>query len=208
MSRATTLILLALWLAAIAVGTRVLLAHERTAGASAGAPQHWPQESRLPRTENLPTLVMFAHPKCPCTKASLEELALVMDRCQGRVQGIVTFLQPAGAAFDWSRTALWQSASAIPGVTVLADDEGREAACFGVQTSGQVLLYGANQHLEFSGGITPARGHTGDNAGRETILAALQSYEAPEKPEPKQTKTQVFGCCLRTPPSDLPTPTP
>ncbi len=44
--------------------------------------------------------------------------------------------------------------------------------------------------LLFSGGITGARGHAGDNAGRAAIVALLNQLN------PATTATNVFGCSL------------
>jgi hypothetical protein len=73
------------------------------------------------------------------------------------------------------------------------DHDGVEARRFGAATSGQVILYDARGTLLFSGGITPARGHSGDSTGRDAILALLidGSSEASETP--------VFGCSLFDP---------
>ena len=55
---------------------------------------------------------------------------------------------------------------------MLRDDDGAEARRFGAETSGQTLLYDARGALAFSGGITGARGHAGDNAGRASLRRA------------------------------------
>jgi hypothetical protein len=102
----------------------------------------------------------------------------------------VLFYKPAGEADAWAKTDLWQSAAALPGVTVLADDDGREAQRFNSTTSGQVVLYDTAGRLLFSGGITGARGHAGDNAGRSAIVALLNRGVAAHK------ETPVFGCAL------------
>jgi hypothetical protein len=94
---------------------------------------------------------------------------------------------------DWERTGLWDAASAIPGVTALRDEDGREASVFRAETSGQTFLYAPDGHLLFSGGTTGARGHAGDNAGRATILALLTNGTA------DRHGTPVFGCSLFAP---------
>jgi hypothetical protein len=78
----------------------------------------------------------------------------------------------------------------LPDVTVLRDDAGVEARRFGAETSGQVLLYGADGRLMFSGGATGARAHPGDNLGRASIVALLNHAATLE------TTTPVFGCPL------------
>ena len=81
-------------------------------------------------------------------------------------------------------------------VAVRVDPEGVEARRFGSQTSGQIMLYDADGQLLFSGGITAARGHSGDNAGRNAILSLLTSGSS------EQRGTPVFGCPLFSEPSN------
>jgi len=133
---------------------------------------------------------MFAHPRCPCTRASIGELESLLARCAGQVSAHIVFLKPAGVDEHWLKTDLWRRAAAIPGVTVHTDDGGVEARRFRSETSGNVLLYDQTGRLLFQGGITMSRGHAGDNPGRNAIIALLQH----EKPQ--QSRTPVFGCSL------------
>ena len=158
--------------------------------AGAQAPAEWPSDSRIRPAPEVPTLLMMVHPHCPCSRASIGELALLMAKVQGRVKANVLFVRPKGFAEDWEKTSLWSSAAIIPGVSVLADNEGVEASRFRSQTSGQVMLYGADGQLLFSGGITAARGHSGDNAGRSAIVTLLTNDGLTIK------QTPVFGCPL------------
>jgi len=73
---------------------------------------------------------------------------------------------------------------------VSVDVDGVEARRFGVATSGSTLLYDAAGNLLFLGGITGARGHSGDNAGMSAVLAGIRTGCA----DPDQTP--VFGCSL------------
>jgi hypothetical protein len=138
---------------------------------------------------------MFAHPQCPCTSASLGELAIVMAHSQDRLNADVFFYLPPGQPSSWVRTDLWQKASAIPGVRVFEDRDSAVAQTFGAFTSGQTLLYDANGRLQFKGGITAYRGHSGDNAGRSSIMALLQN--GPSRPDTLPVETPVLGCSLR-----------
>jgi hypothetical protein len=103
---------------------------------------------------------------------------------------VVLFVHPDAAPADWEKTDLWQSAAAIPGVSVFTDTNGVEAQRFGAQTSGQTILYDAQGKLLFQGGITAGRGHEGDNAGEDSIVALVHGEE------PVVRKTPVFGCPL------------
>jgi hypothetical protein len=102
----------------------------------------------------------------------------------------VLFHQPREAAPDWGHTALRDHVDAIPGVTILEDPDGREAARFGAMTSGHAVFYDRQRQLRFAGGITPARGHEGSNHGREAIHHLLQRRTAVNVSAP------VFGCDL------------
>ena len=90
----------------------------------------------------------------------------------------------------WEKSDLWNAAVALPDTTVVRDDDGREAERFGAVTSGQTLLYDAQGTLLFSGGITGARGHAGDNAGRASLVALLNRVPG------AHSATDVFGCSL------------
>lgn len=182
-----------LWLGCAVAGLSVLWQWDNGAGESANAPKDWPAASHLVRASDSPTLVMLAHPHCSCTRASLAELAEVLARATDRPKTIVVFLKPASFGDGWEQTDLWQTASRLPNVVVVKDDEGREAQAFGAATSGQTLLYDKRGALQFSGGITGARAHQGDNAGRQSLLALLSGGPG-ARPE-----TSVFGCPLFTP---------
>jgi hypothetical protein len=183
-----TIVLGATWIAALAFGMRVLFKYETTPGSVGPVVTHWPAASIVPRPTGKPTLLMLAHPHCPCTRASIAELAQIMAHAHDQANAYVLFIKPEDAGTDWDDTDLRRSAAAIPGVTVLTDENGIEAARFGGQTSGHTLVFDRNGALVFSGGITASRGHIGPNAGESAVLAAL-------KEEPlDRTQTPVFGC--------------
>ena len=180
----------ACWLGAVGAGLWVVRAYDNAPGVSADAPVRWPASTHLVRAATGPTLVMLAHPMCPCTRASIDELAEALARSTAPARTYVLFIRPAGFAEGWERSELWQRAARIPGVTPIRDDEGVEAARFGTSTSGQTLLYAADGSLLFSGGITGSRGHAGDNDGRAGLVALLTRAGR------GQTRTNVFGCPL------------
>ena len=144
---------------------------------------------------------MMAHPKCPCTRATVGELALLMAHTQGRVTAHVLLIKPRGAPDNWEKTDLWYSAARIPGVHVLTDTDGIEAGRFHATTSSQTMLYDKDARLLFSGGITASRGHSGDNTGRSAIVLLLMQGES------EQTETLVFGCPLFDPSDECRTDT-
>jgi len=180
----------AVWVMMIGVGLGLLWAYENAPGPVAVPPSQWPADSRIQPAADRATLIMLAHPHCPCTRASIGELSRLMTQAQDRVTTYVLFLKPAGSSDDWEKTDLWQSAASIPGVNVVVDDIGAEAQRFQVVTSGQTVLYDAEGCLLFSGGITGSRGHFGDNAGRSAIVSLLNTGKA------ERSETFAFGCPL------------
>jgi hypothetical protein len=78
----------------------------------------------------------------------------------------------------------------MPDVHLIEDPGGCEAARFGAQTSGDVLLYGADARLLFRGGITPGRGHVGDNPGWDAIIRLISGGST------SLSEAPVFGCPL------------
>lgn len=178
-----------LWLLLIAIGGTLLWRFETRPGPSVGPAYRWPATSQLATQSNRPTLVIFAHPQCPCTRATLSELDRVLARVGDRVETHVVFVRPGGVAAGWEASDLWTAAKAIPGVQVEVDEHGAEAKRFGAVTSGHTLLYSDGQ-LQFSGGITGARGHAGDNEGEDALVAFLTTGRS------NRTSTPVFGCSL------------
>lgn len=178
------------WFASAGTGLWVVWAWDNRPGAAATPPLVWPQEGVVALASDRPTLVLLAHPQCSCTQATLTELAEVLARAHVHPKTYVLFLKPQGFPADWSDTPLWQQAAALPGVTVVRDDDGRKARQFGAETSGQVVLYDAHATLVFSGGITGSRGHAGENAGRAAIVGFLNESAAGRRATP------VFGCSL------------
>ena len=180
----------AAWMTALALGGRTLFKYETTPGRVGPIPSRWPAASVVPRPTDKPMLLMLAHPHCPCTRASIAELAQIMAHAVGKANACVLFMKPHNASSDWDDTDLRRSAAAIPGVTVLTDENGTEAARFGGETSGHTLVFDRNGVLVFSGGITASRGHAGENAGENAVLAALNQEAI------GRSQTPVFGCSL------------
>lgn len=168
-----------------------LMSYQTQAGAAAVSPPgDWPAGSGLAFDARRSNLVIFAHPQCPCTRATLDELELVLTQRRSEIQATLCVFDPDGVPATWTQTSLVRAAKAIPGLTVMADRSGAIAAKFGVMTSGQTLMFDRQGRRIFSGGITGTRGHAGENRGRNLVLA-LAKGEICESPQ-----TPVFGCAL------------
>lgn len=187
-----------LWGLLMAYGLKILWDYDGAPGRAAAPPAQWPTDSALPRDPAVPTLVMFVHPRCPCTQASVAEFTLGLAQAAQPVRTTMVFLAPAHLTPAWVDGALWQRANALPGVAAWRDLDGIETARFRVATSGTIVLYDAAGHLLFHGGITLNRGHAGDNPGRRALVAWLSGTStAPHT-------TPVFGCPLFDAPASCP----
>jgi hypothetical protein len=184
-----------LWLPAVSYGIHVMWSYATTPGQPAEPPRLWPGGEPIQRHQGQATLLLFAHPQCACTRASLGELAILMAHAQGKLAAAVFFYRPTSEDSSWTRTDLWRTATAIPGVHAFEDRDAEIAKHFGVFTSGEALLYSAEGLLLFEGGITAYRGHSGDNAGRKAITTLLGDVFPSASSVP--VTTPVFGCSLR-----------
>lgn len=173
-----------LWVVAVGLGSVRFMAY-------AGKPGRQPPSQKVVSARgDRYSLVMFVHPDCPCSRASLAELGHLARMESDLLSISVQFVEVAGAARGSERGDLWAQARAIPGAVVSVDRGGWRAKEYGARVSGFTLLYGPDGHLLFQGGITQARGHEGDSVGRASILAHLRERPAPAR------AAQVFGCSL------------
>lgn len=182
-----------LWLCALAYGLRERFLYETTAGAVGTTPQYFPVASRLPRAPDRSTLFMFIHAECPCTRASLHELAALVKRDGAPLRPVLVVAPAIDPAQPWEQTPAAALAARIPGLLLFADATEAEASRFGAETSGFVALYDAQGKLQFAGGITASRGHEGDNLGRRTIR------ELTAHPVAHHAQHAVYGCPLAAP---------
>lgn len=181
-----------LWLSASVAGVCYMASYGNTAAEkNVSYPKTFPKESLIERNAGQSTLLFFAHPKCPCTRASLHELNRLITDVNGKLKVYVVFMKPRNADENWTQTDLRSIAETIPDAQILIDESERETRIFNAQTSGLILLYDAQGNLRYDGGITSSRGHEGDNAGRQAIFRILtqDDNETAEMP--------VFGCPLR-----------
>ncbi len=183
------LVAAAIWAVALAAGFGALAAYQNSPGPASLRSSAWPGGTSLPLSKGVPTIVMVVHPLCPCTRASMFELSKLMADVRGRLSGyvIVVGSKVTGPAGE---SAAFHRAETIPGIRPIADDQGTYSRRFGAATSGQVYLYDETGRLQFSGGVTPARGHIGPNHGTAAITSFIESRHL------TRVSTKVFGCLL------------
>lgn len=181
-----------LWSATVAFGVVATLRHESIPGPATEPPAAWPAAAKIRPDTTRPNLLVFVHPHCACTGATLKELAKALRLTADHPTATrIVFVRPTGAPADWHLTDTLDLARSIPHATTVIDDDDADATRFDIETSGDVLLYDpAGRHLLFHGGITASRGHEGDNASADALIAALRGDAHPSPIHP------VFGCAL------------
>jgi hypothetical protein len=175
-------------------GLITLSAFESAPGEFAAGPTVWPRAGNIKAHGDRPELLVYAHPFCACTNATISELARLEAARPAYLPvpavTVIVFRPTADSA--WQRTSLELRAARMRDVRFVWDDGGIEAKSFGATTSGTVMLYGADGKLQFRGGITGSRGHEGENFGLSELRALLVG--TPRLPTAKTSK--VFGCAL------------
>lgn len=169
--------------------TLVTIGHFMQLSAVPGASAAAPESSK----DNRNTLLIFLHPRCPCSRATMSELARAVAKFENPVNITVFFNISDSADSDWKSTSLYEQAARLPSAKLVADVGGEQTKRYGVETSGQVLVYRHDGQLTFAGGVTGSRGHEGDNNGKARLIAAINSGGS------VSAKSLVYGCQLSTP---------
>lgn len=177
---------LALWACALVVGFGALHRASSIPGEALAAPARWPASAAIPPDETRPTLLLFAHPHCPCTRATVRQLA-TLDALRGGAVRVVALL--SGPAVDErAADSLAAHAAGALRASIVPDPSGEEARRFGATTSGHAILYSPRGDALFSGGVTPGRGHEGRSDSLDALARALRTASPSRDPFP------VFGC--------------
>ena len=181
-----------LWAATVGAMYQTIRRFETTPGREAVALPSWPAKSQIHPAHDRWTLVMLIHPRCGCSRASIQELERIIGMTGPALQTYVVVYRPADFRTAWERTDVFDAASRLQRAKVVIDAEGQEARLFGGYTSGQTYLYDQNGKLRFSGGITSLRGHAGANRGSMDIVDIVHS-------KAQQSAHPVYGCAIVPP---------
>lgn len=178
------------WSLLVCTGVLLLGHYSNNPGKAAAAPDVWPGSVEMALSEEKPTLLVLLHPQCSCSRSTLRELERLMAVVGDEVDTRAVFFDASSMDSDWVEGDLWEIARAIPHVTSFRDTDGQLIKQFGAFTSGQTLLYDTTGKLLFKGGITPSRGHEGDNKGKQYLLAILRNQVI------ETNESLVFGCSI------------
>ncbi|WP_435022672.1 RedB protein (plasmid) [Tundrisphaera sp. TA3] len=185
---AAATVAIALWLGMVAAGFRAIEVHETTAGDVGRVPASWPDATTLDFVPRRPNVLMAVHPRCPCTRASLD-LLLAGTRGMALDASIrLLVYRPEDATPDWGGASVMPFVGSGGGAAVVDDPGGREAATFGLVTSGAVAAYDGEGRLRFSGGLTAVRGRDIPSRGAEALGSVLSGRD------PSTGSSSVFGC--------------
>lgn len=179
-----------LWALLLAAGAGALSLYEFKGSVPTGLADQWPDNPAIRLDAERPTLLMFLHPRCPCSAASIAQLDRVLSRYSGRFRVYILFARPSGVPEDWDDGTNIEAARRLPDSTLLIDPEGALAQRFGARHSGMVQAFDREGNRLFSGGITASRGHLGDSLGSLSLLD-IGAGKAPGV-----AATPVFGCSL------------
>lgn len=195
--------LIAVWFFVVAGGWWSAKRYEFSVNAplSHGIVTSWPAESALVRSDRRPTLLLFLHPKCPCSRATMNELSRLLAATNATKaiapRLLVVATVPTAANDAWWDTDTVAQSKQIGQSTLFVDRGGREAARFGATTSGTVMLFDESGRRRYAGGITVSRGHEGPNAGSDCLVDLLGGKAG------RTSDLPVFGCRLCLPDPEI-----
>jgi hypothetical protein len=198
-ARLSSCALLASWLLVIAAGWWCLddYAYSINAPLDVDPVEHWPLQSSIARQRGDSTLLLFLHPKCPCSQATLTELDRLLtslEKSSVRVPRLVVVSTvPDSADESWLDSATTRRAELLPNAELFVDRGGRESDRFGATSSGLVMLFDETGGRQFAGGVTEARGHEGSNIGSDRLASILRGDASHFHEIP------AFGCRLCLP---------
>jgi hypothetical protein len=188
-----------LWGGLMAAGYVWLLRYSFAAGQGAPAADTMPAAFDSPSTRGRPQLVLALHPHCPCSRATLKELAKILTLAPHASDVTVLMYAPSNEPDSWSEGPQLKECRRM-NYRIHTDPDGRLAASLGTLTSGAVLLYDGRGRLQYQGGITASRGHEGDNAGAQAIVDILNGRSGSSATLP------VFGCPIQQGPAPRSSP--
>ncbi|MEP3480482.1 MAG: hypothetical protein ABJZ55_14620 [Fuerstiella sp.] len=180
--------LMAAWGITVLGGVLAVTAYSNSPGAQQDTGDEWPADSTISLHSDLPTILLFVHPKCPCSLATVRELQRSLGNDSDAMSIQIGLYGPEDRDDSWTDTRLKKLAEQAFADSTFVDRNGTEAKRFGAITSGHVLAFSPTGRCLFRGGVTSARGHEGDNLGLEALRQIVAGTPN------SCTTTPVFGC--------------
>src|SRR5690606_38939176 len=144
----------------------------------------WPEASSIVRHAQRPTLLLFLHPHCACSRATVEELERLNTLAPSSSLPAIYIVAsaPPDVGDHWWSSSLMGRTARLPNARIINDAGGVETTRFGARLSGTVLLYSVDGRRLYAGGVTMARGHDGHNAGIQSVANLLIDSNAQVAP--------------------------
>jgi hypothetical protein len=182
-------VLLTAWAIAVVGASGMLLRYEQTPGAGDGG-RRWPAGAPITLDGRKLTVVVVVHPRCPCTRATLHAIRDLVEEYPDAAGFHFALFCPANAGDEWTQSPNAQLAALVRGADLCKDTDGELCRLLGASTSGTVMVFDHSGANLFTGGVTPSRGHEGDNPGLDALRQLLSG-------EPLAVRsTPVFGCSI------------
>lgn len=178
------------WLGLIAIGYTWLFRYSFVAGEASTAPGSVPHSLASSNSSSRWQVFLALHPRCPCSTATVRELAKILTRATDVSVVTVLMYKPSNEPDSWLEGRLLDECRRM-NCRVRSDPEGSYARVLGAVTSGDVVVYDASGKLRYHGGITGSRGHEGDNLGQQSVIDLLRGRNA------SRTSMPVFGCPIQ-----------
>src|SRR4026208_322142 len=103
--RSAWLLAVLLWLGLVAFGYSKLLRYSFTEGGLAQAPRNLPASlAPTPASKRSP-MFLALHPRCPCSRATVREMAKILSRAADTVDVTVLVYMPGAPPQHWMQNA-------------------------------------------------------------------------------------------------------
>jgi len=185
------LLVFLVWLGLIVIGYTWLFRYSFVAGEASTSPGSIPHVLASPGSSSRWQVFLALHPHCPCSLATVRELAKILTRAADVSVVTVLMYKPSNEPDGWLEGRLLDECRRM-NCRIRPDPEGGFAKALGTVTSGDVVVYDASGKLRYHGGITGSRGHEGDNLGQQAVIDILRGHNA------SRTAMPVFGCPIQT----------
>jgi hypothetical protein len=156
-------------LASASLGWMWLLEHAFRPTATRDFVAQWPCGARPVPAEADTRIIVFAHPYCPCTRATLDQLDQSLTRFPHNTFVRVVFTTAGLHGRDIAESGLVAFARRMPRVDVYLDETAEETLRFQARVSGEVLAFDRSGNCQFHGGLTSGRGHRGESTGQRQL---------------------------------------
>src|SRR5690242_3434670 len=122
--RCFMVLLASCWTLGIGVSIALLGRYEFTSGENPEELTHWPARLPIVFDPQKLNLIVAAHPHCPCSRISLSELKLALNKAVPTAIHLV-YYRPSSSSAEWSQSDLVTASADLTGARVHFDGDGK-----------------------------------------------------------------------------------